>query len=288
MEMMTTRPSGKLGRGLAALMGEPVGDEATAVRDIDTRAIKANPRQPRGTIDPDSLTELAASIRAQGVLQAILVRPHPHDPGQYQIIAGERRWRASMLAERVTVPCHIRPLSDEQASAAALVENLQRTDLTPLEEAEGYRRLLAEFGLTHQLLGQAVGKSRSHVANLLRLLGLPPAVQEHLRKGTLTAGHARALLTHSDPVAAAAVVIARGLNVRQTEALAERALQGGMPSRRPESEPAPDADVAAVEADLAERLGLRVVLRTRGPRGSLTLHYETLDQLDHILARLGR
>ncbi len=276
----------RLGRGMAGLMGEIDATHDSALQDIPTGQIDTNPRQPRGAIDPASLAELVVSIQAQGVLQPILVRHSAANPERYEIVAGERRWRATIIAERATIPCHVRAMSDEQASAAALVENLQRSDLTALEEAEGYRRLMAEFGLTQQRLGNAVGKSRSHIANVVRLLDLPESVRSHLRSGALTAGHARALLGHADPEQAADAVLRRGLNVRQTEALVERTQQpaSAMPARGLSV----DADAASVEADLTERLGLKVVLKTRGQGGNLTLHYTTLDQLDHILARLGR
>lgn len=273
---------------MAGLMGEADTGSThdSALQDIPTDLIDPNPHQPRGAIEPASLTELVASIQAQGVLQPILVRQSESNAGRYEIVAGERRWRATIIADRATIPCHVRVMSDEQASAAALVENLQRSDLTPLEEAEGYRRLMAEFGVTQQRLGHAVGKSRSHIANSVRLLDLPEPVQVHLRSGALTPGHARALLGHADPEQAAALVLRRGLNVRQTEALVERTHQPA-PVQNVKEHPS-DADAASVESDLTERLGLKVVLKTHGQRGSLTLHYTSLEQLDHVLARLGR
>ena len=235
------------------------------------------------------MQELAASIRAQGVLQPLLVRPSPRQPGQYQIIAGERRWRAARLAGLTELPCFVRPMSDAEASAAALVENLQRQDLNPIEEAEGFRRLLNEFGLTQEELGAAIGKSRSHVANLLRLLNLPAAVIDHVRSGALTAGHARAALACPDPVAAANLMIARSLSVRQAEALSTQ------PADRADARPKPEhplsegtADLGAVERDLAERLGLRVSISFNGRGGAMTLRYQTLDQLDYLIARLGQ
>ena len=277
---------------MAGLMGEadPGASRDSALHDIRTDLIDPNPHQPRGAIDPASLTELVASIQAQGVLQPILVRRSEADGDRYVIVAGERRWRATIIADRATIPCHVRAMSDEQASAAALVENLQRADLTALEEAEGYRRLMAEFGLTQQRLGHAVGKSRSHIANAVRLLDLPEPVRAHLRSGALTAGHARALLAHANPEQAANLVLRRGLNVRQTEALVDRAQQLSAPEQQPSQHKSIsiDADAASVESDLTERLGLKVVLKTQGQRGSLTLHYTSLDQLDHVLARLGR
>ncbi len=284
---MNTRPTAKLGRGMAALMGESASAESS-LQDIAVDDLEPGPYQPRGPIDPSSLQELAASIRTQGVLQPILVRRDPAGAERYQIIAGERRWRAAMLADRTTVPCHVRDVNDRQASEIGLIENLQRSDLNALEEAAGYRRLMDEFGLTQQHLADGVGKSRPHIANVLRLLGLPEAVQLHLRNGALTAGHARAILGHPDPTLAAEQIIARGLNVRQAEALAERSHVNDKPATPAAEKPARDADLVAVETDLSERLGLRVVLQSRGESGSLTLHYVNLDQLDHVLARLGR
>ncbi|WP_158742173.1 ParB/RepB/Spo0J family partition protein [Acidisphaera sp. L21] len=282
-------PSPRLGRGLAALLGDSLQPPPpSSIGMMDVHTLEPSPFQPRGAIREDDLNELAASIRARGVLQPILVRPHPGRPGQFQIIAGERRWRAAQLAGVTSVPCFVRNLADTDASAAALVENLQRKDLNPIEEAEGFRRLVEEFGLTQEELGVAIGKSRSHVANLMRLLALPGDVIAFVRDGTLSAGHARAALACADPAAAAAQMIARGLNVRQAEALAT-----------PKSPKKPDgsahssalaqstADLRAVEADLAEQLGLQVAISFNGKGGAVTLHYQTLDQLDHIIAKLG-
>ena len=284
---MTARPPMKLGRGMAALMGESASAESS-LQDLSVDALDPGPYQPRGPIEPASLQDLAASIRQQGVLQPILVRRDPSGAERYQILAGERRWRAAMLADRTTVPCHVRDVNDRQASEIGLIENLQRSDLNALEEAAGYRRLMDDFGLTQQHLADSVGKSRPHIANVLRLLGLPEAVQSHLRNGSLTAGHARAILGHPDPAAAAEQIIARGLSVRQAEALVERSMTPGISIPPAAAKPPRDADLVAVETDLSERLGLRVVLQSRGEGGSLTLHYVNLDQLDHVLARLGR
>src|SRR3954468_6635396 len=185
---------------------------------LPVSALEPGPFQPRTNMDPEQLRDLTESIRQQGVLQPLLARPHPERQGRFQIIAGERRWRAAQAAGLHEVRVLVRPLSDTEAMAAALVENLQRQDLDPIEEAEGYKRLLGEFGLTQDGLGELVGKSRSHVANTMRLLQLPDSVRDGVRSGALSAGHARALLGHPDPAGAAKIVIARGLNVRQTEA----------------------------------------------------------------------
>ena len=286
---MTERDtSPRLGRGLAALFGDA---QAGAASDAAPRAtlplasMEPGPFQPRVAMDPGRLEELAASIKQQGVLQPILARPHPAAPGRYQIIAGERRWRAAQAAGLKEAPVLIRRLSDSDAMVASLVENLQRQDLDPIEEAQGYKRLMGEFGLTQDQLGGLVGKSRSHVANTMRLLGLPSGVQVHVQSGALSAGHARALLGHSAPEAAARTVLARGLNVRQTEALTQRSLRAP-PST--ESEPPRDREIVSLERDLAARLGLKVQIEFDGAGGSVRVHYRTLDQLDGILALLRR
>jgi len=236
-------------------------------------------------MDSGALQELADSIRQHGLLQPILVRPLPGSDGRFQIIGGERRWRAAQQVPLHEVPAVVRDLDDRQAMAAALVENLQRQDLNALEEAEGYRRLLDEFGLTQEALGQSVGKSRSHVANTMRLLGLPDRVRELLRDGALSAGHARALLAAPDPVALALQVVDRGLNVRQTEALA---------AAKPRTDPAKpavtvtrDPETAALERELSNRLGLKVAIRHAGRGGQMTIRYRDLDQLDGVIRLLN-
>jgi ParB family chromosome partitioning protein len=257
--------------------------------------LEPGPFQPRADIEPKALDELVASIEARGVLQPLLVRPHPDARGRYQIIAGERRWRAAQRAGLHEVPVLVRAFDDREAMAAALVENLQRQDLDPVEEAEGFRRLIEEFGLTQEALAQQIGKSRSHVANTMRLLNLPMPVLAELRRGNLTPGHARALLAHPDPARAAMAVIARGLNVRQTEALA--AGRAPLEATQPEDRPGPDrrkngrgtdADTAALERDLSERLGLRVDINFDGQGGSVRIRYRGLDQLDGLIALLSR
>jgi ParB family chromosome partitioning protein len=273
--------SPRLGRGLAALLGEPSGP-AQPRTSLAVGALEPGPFQPRTAMDPEQLNDLTESIRQQGVLQPLLARPHPAKPGQFQIIAGERRWRASQAAGLHEVPVLVRPLSDTEAMAAALVENLQRQDLDPIEEAEGYKRLVGEFGLTQDGLGDLVGKSRSHVANTMRLLQLPSPVRDGVRSGALTAGHARALLAHPDPAAAARIVIARGLNVRQTEALVQRGAQPAA-DRKPR-----DPETAALERDLSSLLGLKVQITQEGRGGSLKISYRNLDQLDGLLALLKR
>jgi len=271
----------RLGRGLSALLGDMPASEAEpeGQRRLPIEALSPGPFQPRGPIEPAPLQELADSIREHGVLQPILVRPTPSRPGQYQIIGGERRWRAAQLAQLHEVPVVIRDFDDRAAMAAALVENLQRQDLNALEEAEGFRRLLEEFGLTHEALGQAVGKSRSHVANTLRLLALPERVRELLRDGALSPGHARALLTSADPVGLALQVVDRGLNVRQTEALV------ATKPREPGPPPAPE--VRALERNLSQHLGLKVSIKDSGRgAGQMMIQFRNLDQLDGLIRLL--
>lgn len=277
--------SPRLGRGLAALFGDAPAADVGQRAALPLAALEPGPFQPRAAMDPDALAELVASVRRQGVLQPILARPHPAAEGRYQITAGERRWRAAQAAGLVEIPVLVRPLSDADAMAAALVENLQRQDLNPIEEAEGYRRLLHEFGVTQERLGDAVGKSRSHVANAVRLLGLPAGVRGHVQSGALTAGHARALLAHPEPEEAARLVIAQGLNVRQTETLASRK-EG--PAGRGVADRGTAVASAAVSRELSDRLGLRVQVASNGRGGTVRIHYQTAEQLDALIARLGQ
>ena len=277
-----------LGRGLDALLGEDSADYAAldkvrAAKTVPIEFLRAGRHQPRHAEGDRDLEDLAQSVRQQGILQPILVRRHPDEADAFEIVAGERRWRAAQLAKVHEVPVVIRDLDDRQALEIALVENLQRQDLSPLEEAEGYRRLMGEFAHTQEDLGKALGKSRSHVANMMRLLGLPDEVKEMLQRGELSAGHARTLLGASDPAGLARKVVRRGLNVRQTETLAA---PGKRPVRRPAAEK--DADTLALERDLSALLGLKAQIRFRGGVGTLTLHYNSLEQLDEILNRLSR
>jgi ParB family chromosome partitioning protein len=278
----------RLGRGLAALMGEapaaPAAGAGAPIRAVAVEMLEPGPFQPRTSFHADTLAELVDSIRARGILQPLLARPHPKKAGHLQIIAGERRWRAAQQAGLHEVPVLVRELADTDAMAASLVENLQRQDLNPIEEAEGFRRLIEEFGLTQEQLGTAVGKSRSHIANAIRLLQLPPSVRNDVQSGKLTAGHARALLAHPDPEEAAKLVIARGLNVRQTEALAtaqpREAGERGEKIKDPETE--------ALERDLSTRLGLGVQISFDGRGGAVTIKYRSLDQLDGLVAQLSK
>ena len=255
-----------------------------AVQTLPVEKLQPGPFQPRTSFHPDSLSELVDSIRARGILQPLLARPHPDVANSYQIIAGERRWRAAQQAGLHEVPVLVRELTDIDAMAASLVENLQRQDLNPIEEGEGFRRLIEEFGLTQEQLGTAVGKSRSHVANAMRLLNLPVSVRQDVQAGKLSAGHARALLAHDDPESAARIVIARGLNVRQTEALAVTK----PPASTQVKERAQDPETEALERDLSERLGLTVQLSFDGKGGAVTIRYRNLDQLDGVVALLSQ
>lgn len=281
------RPVGTLGRGLASLMGEINPGEAPAIAELKPTAISPNPFQPRAPIQAAELAELVLSIQSSGLLQPILVRPDPIRPGHYQIVAGERRWRAAQLANLPVIPCLVRAMSDTEAATAALVENLQRRDLNAMEEAEGFKRLIDEFDLTHDELAISVSKSRSHVANTIRLLALPEIVAEHIRMGRLTAGHARAALGCEDPVKAAEQMIERQLNVRQAETLRlQRPTTPDGPNQISGRDAGPDR--LAAEAELAELLGLKVAITFDGRGGTLKLRYQTLDQLDHLVILLSR
>jgi ParB family chromosome partitioning protein len=280
-----------LGMGLSALLGG--GDDGGAVgtvpgegrtpRQLPIEFLRPSRVQPRRLFDSAELAGLADSIRAKGVMQPLLVRRcTPDRENAYEIVAGERRWRAAQMAGVHELPVVVCQLSDREALEVALLENVQRQDLTPLEEAEGYRRLIDEFGHTQEALATTVGKSRSHVANLMRLLALPEAVRTRLEAGQLSAGHARALLPAGDAACLAELVVRDGLNVRQTEALVRAETK-----RKPRSTPVVDADTRALERDLSNRLGVRVSLRTRGAGGTLTIAYRSLEQLDGLLKRLA-
>lgn len=286
--MNARETSPRLGRGLAALLGEATmnADSAATTRALAVDVLEPSPFQPRGDMNPEALAELAASIKTSGVLQPLLVRAHPEAPGRYQIIAGERRWRAAQAAGLHEVPALVRMLNDTEAMAAALVENLQRQDLNAMEEAAGYERLVEEFGLTQEALAGAVGKSRSHVGNTMRLLALPAPVRNMVANGALTAGHARALLTHPDPEQAAIVVLARDMSVRETEAFVARP-QSPARSRDSGTTGRSNPDIADLERRLSEHLGLRVEVSSRGQAGTMRIHFRTLDQLDALITKLS-
>lgn len=283
---MSKGMTGRLGRGYANLIGE-VQREAipeSAVQTIAVIDIEPGPFQPRKSINRDRLEELAASMRSRGVLQPLLLRAHPGNPGQFQIIAGERRWRAAQLAGLHEVPALVRDFTDSDAMAAGLVENLQRQDLDPIEEAEGFVRLIEEFGLTQDELSNAVGKSRPHIANQMRLLSLPDAVQSLVREGLLSAGHARALVGHPEPEVLARKVVAGKLSVRQTEALAQEKKAGKKKSRNGRAED--QGEIRAMERELTTQLGMRVSIDFDGSGGMLKIAYSSLDQFDTLLGLL--
>lgn len=272
-----------LGMGLSALLGT-TADQASAegVRMVPIEFLRPAALQPRRHFGEDGLAALTESIRAKGVLQPLLVRRMADGGEHYEIVAGERRWRAAQLAGCHELPVVVYALSDREALEVALLENVQRQDLTPLEEAEGYRRLIDEFGHTQEELARTLGKSRSHIANLIRLLGLPASVRSMLEQGEVSAGHARALLGARDPAPLARQVVARGLNVRQTEALVRNERQS-VPLSRPGQR---DPDIVALERDLSIRLGLQVRLQPRRDGGTLSIAYRSLEQLDDLLKRL--
>lgn len=275
----------RLGRGLAALLGEAAvhtDPNEPGVRGVPTELLEPNPYQPRATIRAEPLDDLVRSIRTHGVLQPLLLRPHPLVAGRYQIVAGERRWRAAQSAGLHEIPAQIRALSDTDTAAAALVENLLREGLDPIEEAEGFARLIRDFKHTQEALSDIVGRSRSQIANTLRLLNLPDSVQILVRAGQITAGHARALVGHPAADTLAHRVVTNGLSVRQTEALAARAEKSST-----QAEPAVrNPDIAALERSLTEQLGLRVEIGFSGKGGTVRIHYRDLDQLDGLLVRL--
>lgn len=281
-----------LGRGLSALFGdeEDIGGAESTPRDsrsLPVEFLRSGEFQPRRHFDPDALQALVDSIREKGVLEPILVRRVPAENDAYEIIAGERRWRAAQTAGLHEVPVVIKELDDREALEIALIENLQREDLTAIEEAEGYKRLAEQFDRTQDELARAIGKSRSHVANTLRLLALPQTVRDRVQDGSLSAGHARALLGARDPAAAAAAVQKKALNVRQTEAMIRRERQDEGETRRGRpARPDKDPNTAALERDLGNLFGLKVVIEERGEAGTLTFHYRSLEQLDDVLQKL--
>ena len=283
-----------LGRGLSALLGEvedtPVdAGAAGGLRDIPIELIHRNEKQPRWVFPEDEIEELAASIREKGVLQPILVRPAPGMDGHFEIVAGERRWRASQKAGLHVLPALVRDLGDAQVLEIGVIENVQRSALNPIEEATAYQQLVELHGRSAAEVADAVGKSRSHVANLVRLLALPDPVRQYLMAGQITAGHARALLGAEDPLALAELVIAKGLSVRDTESLVRKAASGGAVGPRPAApKPPKDTDTQALEVDLSEALGLSVEVIDKGGVGELRVKYATLEQLDEVCRRLTR
>lgn len=293
-QAMADEARSRLGRGLASLIGD-VGGEAAHVdrpnraqRRVPIEFLKANPRNPRRTFSDDELSELSASIKQHGVIQPIVVRPVKGAQDRFEIIAGERRWRASQRAGLHDVPIVTVDVNDSDALEIAIIENVQRSDLNPMEEAQGYHALAAEFKRSQDDIAKIVGKSRSHVANMMRLTKLPDEVQAYIADGKLSAGHARALIGVPDAAAAAKRIVEEGLNVRQTEALAH---QEGVPERKPQkarggNSVAKDADTIALEKRVSDVLGLKVSVDHRDPGGVVHIKYSDLDQLDEVLRRL--
>src|SRR5262245_31077672 len=277
----------RLGRGLAALIGDMAAetsvDRPRGQRRLPTAALRPNPRNPRRAFPNAELDELVASLRERGIIQPIVARPVQGAADVYEIIAGERRWRAAQRAGFHEVPVVIIEANDAEALQLAIIENVQRADLNPLEEAEGYRALIEEFGNSQDEIAKVVGKSRSHVANTLRLLKLPEFVKTAIRAGRLSAGHARALIGHPEPERIARQIIERGLNVRQVEALARD--QGKAHERAPRQK---DADTIAMEKHVSDALGLAVTVDHRSSGGAVHIKYRSLDQLRDIVRRLVR
>jgi len=283
---MGSPPKKRLGRGLAALIGEdsseePVAQDLRSLRQISIDQLKANPNNPRKTFAEADLDDLAKSIRDKGLLQPILVRPIAN--GEYEIVAGERRWRAAQRAGVHDVSVVVRDLTDGEALEMALIENVQRSDLNPLEEARAYGQLIDQFSYTQQQLADSIGKSRSHIANTLRLMNLPEAVRAEIEQGRLTAGHARALVATDSPAELAARIIKLGLSVREAENLA----RGAASPKKPKAKPEKDADTRALEKLVSEAIGLKLEITHRGDgSGTILITYKTLDQLEDVCRRL--
>jgi len=278
----------RLGRGLASLIGD-MGTEASTVekarppRRLPIEFLRANPRNPRQSFDDSELDNLVASVREKGIVQPILVRPVPDSVNLFEIIAGERRWRAAQKAGLHDVPVVIHEVSDKEALELAIIENVQRADLNPVEEARGYQRLIDDHGYTQSAVADAIGKSRPHVANLLGLLRLPDTVIGYLESGKLTAGHARALINVPDPEAVARKIAEEGLSVRDAEALRQKESPKTRKAKAPEEK---DADTRAIEKALSDRLGLAVTIDHKPDGGSVRIAYKTLEQLDEVCRRL--
>jgi ParB family chromosome partitioning protein len=290
---MAEEARSRLGRGLAALIGD-VGEESAAVertrsqRRVPIEFLRPNPRNPRRNFSDVELDELAGSIRERGIIQPILVRTMRGAADAYEIIAGERRWRAAQRAAVHDVPIILLEVDDREALELAIIENVQRTDLNPLEEAAGYQALIDEFAHAPDAIAQIVGKSRSHVANTLRLLKLPDEVKAYLADGQISAGHARALLGQPDPVTLAREIVAQRLNVRQVEAIAQEHAERSGKTAKPRRRVVKDADTLILEKRLADALGLAVAIEHRGKGGELRIRYKSLEQLDEVIRRLER
>src|SRR4051812_15893691 len=289
--MSTDRPTKGLGMGLSALIGDsrpaPADEQPASrggVREIEIGRIRPNPNQPRSHFSDESIDELADSIAERGVLQPILLRPQGEGEG-FEIIAGERRWRAAQRARLHTIPAIVREIDEAVTAELALIENIQREDLNAIEEAEGYKQLIDRHGHTQENVAKIVHKSRSHVANLLRLLDLPEFVRQSLLKGDISMGHARAVATAPDPVSLTREIVSKGLSVRQAEARAKKAKAGPAELVLTDDRKV-DADLVALERQLGDMLGLKVLVTHKGQGGAVTLHYSSLDQLDMVCQHL--
>ena len=284
----------RLGRGLAALIGdvgaqtEPTHERGRAQRRVPIEFLKANPRNPRRQFSESELEELAGSIRERGIIQPIVVRTARGAVDSFEIIAGERRWRAAQRAGLHDVPIVVHEASDSEALEIAIIENVLRADLNPLEEATGYQALVDEHKYTQDDIAKTVGKSRSHVANTLRLLRLPESVKAYIRGGKLTAGHARALLSLPDPETAAHDIVTRGLNVRQVESIAQERGHGARKAKKPVPQADKDVDTRALEKRLSDALGLAVTVEHGRNGGVVQIQYRELDQLDDVIRRLEK
>lgn len=303
---MSPAKQSRLGKGLSALIGEvegvglatpdesapsksaPSGAPASAVDEYAIADIRPNPAQPRRTFSEQELDELAESIKQRGVLQPILLRPDPDAPGQYQIVAGERRWRAAQRAELTTIPAVVRDMDELQLLEVGIIENVQREDLNPVEEAEAYGALIKRFGRTQEDLAESVGKSRAHIANTLRLLNLGESSREHLRQGRISAGHARAALGAPDPDRVVDMAVMKAMSVREVESLVKRLKDGASLDTvaKKVNQADKDVDTEALESDLARVLGLKVDIRQGAKGGELRIRYGDLEQLDELCRRL--
>ena len=284
----------RLGRGLAALIGEidqtvPLGEPSSKAispdRMVPIELIARNPRNPRRMFDEAELQDLSSSIRQHGIVQPVVVRPRG---STFEIIAGERRWRAAQLAGLIEIPVIVRDVDDRTALEIAIVENVQRSDLNPLEEALGYEQLIAEHGYTQNDLGEIIGKSRSHVANSLRLLKLPDPVRDMLASGDLSAGHARALVSTSDPVSLARTIVTKGMSVRDAERLAQNDIKAQSEPQTTNRSKEKDSDTLALERSLSDSLGLDIKINHKGTGGQIKISYRTLEQLEEICRLLER
>lgn len=295
--MASNKKNRGLGRGLSALLADVSGDESadskpaprSAEMHIDIDLIHPNPDQPRRTFTEDALQELTESIKEKGVIQPLILRPNPTLEGQYQIVAGERRWRASQRAGLHQVPAIVREFNDTEALEVAIIENIQRADLNPIDEADGYQQLMEKFGHTQEQLAGALGKSRSHIANLLRLLSLPEPVRAAVVDGQLSSGHARTLVGRDNADVLMQKIIKGGLSVRQAEALARKSANPDGAKRPSQKRSEKDADTRQIEADLSAHLKIPVSIDHdgSGESGKLTLRYKNLEQLDDLLRQLS-